>query len=433
MYIYIMVFIICLGAEIYAVKRKRKKKWLQGIGIILFATLAGIGITVYNRMETGSQGDGILPRNATGEGEYSKGYRIDVDGIVSDYPMEISIQEQKLTNAQAIELFKKAEVELNKCMLGENTSYESVMYDLNLPNTLQQGKISVEYTFDNYDIFSVDGMVQQENIAEDGNMVKVMAQFFCQDYESIYELYVKVVPFVESEAHKRINDFIKHLNNNLQKQNEIKGQQSLQLPDKLEQHKIAWREEKDNIAGQILLLGFVAAIGIILADKNSEKKKVEERKKEMVMDYPDIVSKFSLLMGAGMTVTLAWEKIVFAYQMQKKENKGIIRPGYEELVTTLFEIQDGIFELKAYEQFGIRCQIPAYRKFSSLLIQNVRKGTLGMQKLLDDEAKESFEQRKAHAKKRGEEAGTKLLLPMMLMLLVVLVVLMVPAGLSMQM
>jgi len=41
-----------------------------------------------------------------------------------------------------------------------------------------------------------------------------------------------------------------------------------------------------------------------------------------------------------------------------------------------------------------------------------------------------MEERKSLARKLGEEAGTKLLLPMLLMLILVIVILMVPAILS---
>ena len=56
---------------------------------------------------------------------------------------------------------------------------------------------------------------------------------------------------------------------------------------------------------------------------------------------------------------------------------------------------DGIGELQAYENFGKRCQLGAYRKLSSMLVQNVRKGAKGMQKLLEEEEWEAYEQRKS--------------------------------------
>lgn len=52
--------------------------------------------------------------------------------------------------------------------------------------------------------------------------------------------------------------------------------------------------------------------------------------------------------------------------------------------------------------------------------------------LLKLESIQAFEERKARAKRLGEEAGTKLLLPMFLMLVVVLIIVIVPAFLTMQ-
>ena len=64
--------------------------------------------------------------------------------------------------------------------------------------------------------------------------------------------------------------------------------------------------------------------------------------------------------------------------------------------------------------------------------QNLRKGTKGLGDLLKMESVQAFEDRKARAKRMGEEAGTRLLIPMFLMLAEVLIIVVVPAFLSMQ-
>ena len=71
-------------------------------------------------------------------------------------------------------------------------------------------------------------------------------------------------------------------------------------------------------------------------------------------------------------------------------------------------------------------------KFGMLLSQNLRKGTKGLTNLLQREAQEAFEERKNMAKKLGEEAGTKLMIPLFLMLAVVFVIVTVPAFLTIQ-
>ena len=55
-----------------------------------------------------------------------------------------------------------------------------------------------------------------------------------------------------------------------------------------------------------------------------------------------------------------------------------------------------------------------------------------MSLLLEQESEDAFEERKNMAKKYAEEAGTKLLFPMILMLGIVIVIIMVPAILSFQ-
>lgn len=61
-----------------------------------------------------------------------------------------------------------------------------------------------------------------------------------------------------------------------------------------------------------------------------------------------------------------------------------------------------------------------------------KKITRGLMNLLQREAQEAFEERKNMAKKLGEEAGTKLMIPLFLMLAVVFVIVTVPAFLTIQ-
>ena len=105
---------------------------------------------------------------------------------------------------------------------------------------------------------------------------------------------------------------------------------------------------------------------------------------------------------------------------------------YEEMRYTMNELKNGRPESECYEAFGRRCESPVYRKFGMLLSQNLRKGTKGLTNLLQREAQEAFEERKNMAKKLGEEAGTKLMIPLFLMLAVVFVVVTVPAFLTIQ-
>ena len=71
-----------------------------------------------------------------------------------------------------------------------------------------------------------------------------------------------------------------------------------------------------------------------------------------------------------------------------------------------------------------------YLKLSSLLEQNRKTGLKNLRQMLDDDVADAFEERKNLAKKQGEEAGTKLLLPMFMLLAIVMVIVVVPAFMS---
>ena len=66
-------------------------------------------------------------------------------------------------------------------------------------------------------------------------------------------------------------------------------------------------------------------------------------------------------------------------------------------------------------------------KLATLLQTNIKKGTKELSNLLEKEAYDAFEKRKNMARVKGEEATTKLLMPMMLMLITVMMIIMIPA------
>jgi hypothetical protein len=67
----------------------------------------------------------------------------------------------------------------------------------------------------------------------------------------------------------------------------------------------------------------------------------------------------------------------------------------------------------------------------TLFLQNMTKGSKNMLEILKNEEQQAFLIRCEQAKRMGEEADTKLLLPMGMMLLDILLLLMVPAYLQM--
>lgn len=76
---------------------------------------------------------------------------------------------------------------------------------------------------------------------------------------------------------------------------------------------------------------------------------------------------------------------------------------------------------------GNRLELPVYLKMMTLLSQNIRKGTRDILNMLAEEELSALQLKRELAKKKGEEAGTRLLFPMILQLGVVMIIVIAPA------
>ncbi|HNU79339.1 MAG TPA: type II secretion system F family protein [Bacillota bacterium] len=175
--------------------------------------------------------------------------------------------------------------------------------------------------------------------------------------------------------------------------------------------------EKPDISYAIFAL---SALGIVFYASDRElDEKIKKRNFNIRYDFPDFLNKMVLLINAGMTVPRAWEKIV-------RDRKNIT-PLYEELRTTYIEIKNGKPEMEAYEDFARRCRVKEITKFITAVIQNLKKGNSDLVPLLKLQSNECWQLRKNMAKRLGEEASTKLVLPLMIMFVGILIIVILPA------
>ena len=177
-----------------------------------------------------------------------------------------------------------------------------------------------------------------------------------------------------------------------------------------------------------LILGGVLLVTVLvffLSDKDLQDN-LEKRKSNMRRRYPDVVQKLLLYLSAGLTVRASFQKIAGDYERSRKEGRGV-QHVYEEMLYTCHELQAGVSEGAAYEHFGKRIGLQEYIRLSTLLMQNIKKGNSTLLQRLREEADKACIEQMQSSRKLGEEATTKLLLPMVMMLLVVMLMIMLPA------
>ena len=198
------------------------------------------------------------------------------------------------------------------------------------------------------------------------------------------------------------------------------------LPEDWNGKKLHYRSKEKTNYSIIWMIGILFAVLIYMRDIVNHRAKVEKRSRQVLADYPDIVSKFMVFIGAGLSVRTAWEAIVNDY-IRDREEDGEIHYAYEEMEKSLVALKTGVNETKVYRDFGRAIGIKQYMKFASLLEQNRKAGNAGLKVALSVESLSAWDERLSMARRLGEEASTKLLGPLFIMLGIVMLMIMIPA------
>lgn len=205
-----------------------------------------------------------------------------------------------------------------------------------------------------------------------------------------------------------------------------RGEKKILLPQTVSGNPVEYADPENKKDFSAFYLSLSVLVLLPFLWKRQCGQKMQEREKQLVLDYPELVNKIVLLLSAGLTVRGCFERIFEEYTKRLAEG-GKQRYVYEEVCVCCQEIKNGVSVSEAIESFGKRCRQLPYLKFSSLVNQNMRKGAEGLTGMLQMEVIEALEERKEAVKRMGETAGTKLLFPMMLMLGVVMAIIMIPA------
>lgn len=367
-----------------------------------------------------------LERHEVGEGETIEHLELEIPDLEEETEYTLTVGEKILPESERDALFDRAEQEIAETFCGENESVDRITKPVVLKKRLAENLVTAEWRFDDYDFIQSDGTLTEEEPPEEGVIVTATVTLGYGDYERLYEFSFMVYPPELTDRERVYRGLESYFSEEAKKD----GTGELTLPAEIGGFSLNWSERRAKTGFLFIGLGALAAILVEMSARQKEVERKKERERLLMCDYPEMVNKLSLLLGAGMTVSGAWERIIALYEKQRAE--GIVgeRPTYEEMRLTCRELKDGVGERTAYERFGERCGLRPYRKLSSLIVQNLRKGSRGLTALMAAEADEAFTLRKNLAKKLGEEAGTKLLAPMMLMLGIIVVIIMVPAFLS---
>jgi len=143
---------------------------------------------------------------------------------------------------------------------------------------------------------------------------------------------------------------------------------------------------------------------------------VRNRKEEIENQFPQVVSKLTLLTVAGMEVNQAWK-------LTGGSGVGVL---YQEMERVLVELDNNVPPVEAYSKFITRCNNPYITKLATAIIQNASKGNAEIVSLFRRLNSESWLEHKHSARRRGEQISSKLLVPTLLMFAGIIILVIVP-------
>ena len=396
--------------------------YVKKLSLSLTILLVGILFGAAARIAAGSkvllQEDGSIPRGTYLEGELELQVTADMGDGAQEF--QIRLYPKLLTGEELETLAAEFLEQLPELIRGNNQSLQKVTEDLELLEVYEGFPFRVEWSSSQPNVLGSGGTVR---MSEKQVEVDLLAELTYQDYAKEEIVRVTVVSQVltpQEQFHRELEEYL------LASEEESRREDKWILPDRWQDHEVRWSQKVED--NSVLLWAAALAVTVlvyILSDKDLHQQ-LEKRKKSLQQEYPDLVHQLALYVGAGMTVRGAFQKIASDYERKQGSMDGR-HPAYEEVLYTCRELKSGVSEGAAYEHFGRRTGRQEYIRLSTLLMQNLKRGNSTLLERLREEADKAGEERLLQSRRLGEEAGTRLLVPMVLMLAVVMVMIMAPA------
>lgn len=172
------------------------------------------------------------------------------------------------------------------------------------------------------------------------------------------------------------------------------------------------------LSNEVMFFFFGIAIAVLVVwyVRETFTDKIVERRDELLMQFPQVLSKMTLLVNAGMVLRDAWKKVAF-------NGDGVI---YKEMQITVHEFENGISEMEAYRHFADRCALKEMRKFAALVEQGLNKGSSDLARFLQEMSDEMWAQKKSMVLQKAAKAGTKIVMCTGIVFVGILIMIIVP-------
>lgn len=389
----------------------------EKIKLVLLVCLAGALFGGMAKLSAGKQsvlrGDNSILR-----GEFEDGAnRLSLVGKIQDREdtFRIRLEPRELTTEEVLNYVSSFREEVGSLILGENEGFGQIVMPLDLQESYEGYPFEVSWESGDLKLLDSGGEIGTLLQSEE-----VLLQYTLRygEYEYKGEIPLVLHPSERTEEEQKALELALYLE---QSERDNRKSEVYVLPATWGESEIKWSVERKDYGAILWCMTPVLAVLLFFVKDQDIQKDLEERAEALRQEYPELVHMLVLYIGAGMSVRGAFAKIAQEYEKRQESFCG------KELLLLCRQLQAGTMEELAIDSFGRRVGVREYIRLSTLLVQNRKRGNKELLSRLLEEADASLEGQLLSARKSGEEAGTKLLIPMVCMLGIVMVIIMVPA------
>ncbi len=398
--------------------RKEKMQWVI-IGVIVVVT----ALFLWFR-ESGEKEDTRIWIARPETGTKKQALLMTLDESKEEWNLEVGPRQR--TEEEIANAFSETIRILNE-VLGIRGGEKAVWTtSVKLPQYIGDTGVEIRWNSSDVEVLTRDGVVQRENLKEVCE-VNLQARMSFAGAEREHWFAVEIPPY-ESGSPEALFYEVREELHFLEKS--TAGEEGFYLPEKIGAVTLGLPEASDSVWAVLVAVILFLPFALVFAKHRERDKEKQQRAEELLEAYPRMVTKLTLYTGAGLSLRGAWERLATEYRMRGDKSGKQSAIG-EEVLILAGGLKNGASEARAYEAFGRRIGLKPYLRCASLLVSQLQKGSGGLRKSLESEVRLAWEMQRERAAKKGEEAQTKLLFPMMGMLFLVMAVIMLPAFFSM--
>ena len=287
----------------------------MGIAVSMF--ILGLTLLAVDFGQTRTAMKDGLTRNPSGKGSSMH----DLEAVIGDSQKEklkIEVGEQEYTKQDMKKFFRRCIRKIEKQMPGENESLDHVEQNLNLMTTLEGEPVEISWELSEYKVMNVYGEIQKEHVRTDGTPIELHAVLtYTKDRMEQARYSCAAVIYPESfSGNKKETARLKEKIE--EKEKETREKKRFVLPQTLGQKAVKYYREMDYRGLIVIVMGILTGVLLCALEKQKDDEAKKERQKQMLLDYPEVLNKLTLYLGAGMTLKRAWWKIVTDYEAQRE-------------------------------------------------------------------------------------------------------------------